>query len=116
MVQLELALLVRCFMICLLAWVFPDPLSPLRENGGKHKFTSLEEREKEPETILRPRDRGRHDAVRELMGQLYSQLDRFVLNTKLAGVLSCQWVLDVRTPEDHLAPAFLQLKGEPCSN
>lgn len=90
MVQLELALLVRYFMICLLAWVFPDPRSPLRENGGEHKFTGLEKGEKEPEMILRLTDGGRHDAARELMGQLYCQLDRFLLNTKPAGVLSCQ--------------------------
>ena len=115
MVQLALALLVKCFMICLLAWVFPDPLSPLRENGGETQI-GLEEGEKEPEMILRPRDGGRHDAVRELMGQLYCQLDTFVLYTKSARVLSCQCVLDVRTPAGRLAPTSLWLKGEPCSN
>lgn len=79
-------------------------------------FTGLEEGEKEPEMIHRPRDGGGHDAVRKLTGQLYCQIDGFVLNTESAGVLSCQWVLGIRTPEGCLAPVFLWLKGEPCSN
>lgn len=70
MVRVELALPVRCLMICLLAWVFPDPLSPLQENKGiTRSLAKKMEKKKEPEVILRPRD-GRRVAYtfRESMG------------------------------------------------